>query len=143
MLHLMDHAVKIREVSRRIERNEQLSSDAKPLKKVRENKHRRFSPNVAVVTKRGGVATRYNLEAKVIIEKNDRYLNGYALNISSSGLFVKTNKRVFRDSETIRLKIRPRGGRRFYKAVAEVVRFNEDSRYPSGYGLRFISPRDA
>lgn len=86
-------------------------------------------------------ATRFRMRGKVVIHKNDRYVKGMVLNISKSGLFVYSDCKIFNENEVVRLSIRPQGSDKYYKAIARVVRFNENSRYVKGYGLKFIVPK--
>ena len=80
-------------------------------------------------------AKRYQLVAKVILHKNERYVMGEGLNISRSGIFVLAARDVFRLNELVRINIRPLGTQTTYKVIARVVRFNGQ-----GYGLEFCAP---
>ena len=89
----------------------------------------------ALVKKR---ARRVRFEAKILMVKNSRYLKGTSINISRSGLFVKTHEKVFAENEVIRLVIRPGGSSHSYKVIARVARFESHLGRSPGYGLRFV-----
>ncbi len=91
-------------------------------------------------TVRKGPSPRFRMKAKIVIHKNDRYIKGRVVNISKSGLFVCSDRKIFGDNEIVRISIKPLGMSKYYKAIARVVRFNTDQRYLKGYGLQFINP---
>jgi len=84
-------------------------------------------------------AKRFAFTAKAMLHKNDRYIKGKVINISKSGVFIEADRALFQENETVRLYIRPQGGKKSYKVIATVMRFNDDARYPRGYGLKFVS----
>lgn len=91
-------------------------------------------------TVRKGPSPRFRMKAKIVIHKNDRYIKGRVINISESGLFVCSDRKIFGDNEVVRISIKPLGMSKYYKAIARVVRFSTDQRYLKGYGLQFINP---
>lgn len=102
---------------------------------------KRQAPRTENPRRRGSkAAPRFRMKAKIVIHKNDRYIKGRVINISESGLFVCSDREVFRDNEVVRISIKPLGMSKYYKAIARVVRFSTDRRYLKGYGLQFISP---
>lgn len=84
---------------------------------------------------------RVRFTGKAMLHKNDRYIKGKVLNISKSGVFIEAGRYLFRENERVRLYIKPDGMSKGYKSIAIVSRYNNDPRYPKGYGLKFVVPQ--
>ena len=83
---------------------------------------------------------RFNFKGKALLAKNQRYIKGTVLNISRSVIFIQADVQVFRPNEEVRLFIKPEGMKKYFKAIATVIRFNDDHRQAVGYGLQFVFP---
>lgn len=145
----------LRQMDRHIEAKEYeaKSSDSAPKSEVltkREKKTAKASPatDVAIqqingrkVVRRIMGDKRLKFSGKAMLHKNDRYIKGKVLNISKSGIFIEAGRYLFRENERVRLYIKPEGMSKGYKSIAVVSRYNEDPRYPRGYGLKFVVPQ--
>src|SRR5690606_34491233 len=87
-----------------------------------------------VLTKALG-AKRLPFKAKAVLHKNDRYVKGTVLNVSKTGIFIESEREIFKENETVRLYNKPQGLKKQYSVIATVTRYNNDPRYPRGYGL--------
>ncbi len=83
---------------------------------------------------------RFRFKANAMLYKNDRYIKGKVLDISKSGVFIEADRTVFKENEKVQLYIKPDGMSKAYKSIATVMRYTNDPRYPSGYGLKFVVP---
>lgn len=90
----------------------------------------------ATVTRRVG-APRASIQGRVIVHNNGQLVIGSGVNISATGIFVETSDQIFTVGEKLKLSVRCDGVARPFNAIAQVIRFNTDPRYPMGYGLRF------
>jgi len=82
-------------------------------------------------------APRATIKGRVIVHNNGQLAIGVGVNISESGIFVETTEQLFTVGEKLKLSIRAEGVNKPFNAVAHVIRYNSDSRFPVGYGLRF------
>lgn len=82
-------------------------------------------------------APRASVSGRVVVHNNGQIAIGQGVNISASGLFVETTDQIFTIGSQLKLSVRCHGLARAFNAVAEVIRYNADARYPIGYGLRF------
>lgn len=82
-------------------------------------------------------APRATIKGRVIVHNNGQLMIGEGVNISESGMFVETTEQLFTVGEKLKLSVRADGINKPFNAVAHVIRYNSDSRFPVGYGLRF------
>jgi hypothetical protein len=87
-------------------------------------------------TRRLGVP-RATISGRVIVHNDGQLAIGEGVNISESGLFVETSEQLFTVGEKLKISVRAEGINKPFNALAQVIRFNSDSRFPIGYGLRF------
>lgn len=83
-------------------------------------------------------AERVSLSAKIIIRDNAKLTIGSSVNVSQSGIFVKTKKQIFQIGETVYMTVKTNSKIKAFHAKAKVIRFNKDPRFPLGFGLEFI-----
>jgi hypothetical protein len=91
----------------------------------------------ANLSERRDAAPRAAVNGRVVVHNNGQLVIGAGVNISSTGIFVETNDQIFTVGEKLKLSVRAEGFAKPFNAVAQVVRFNSDPRFPIGYGLRF------
>ena len=82
-------------------------------------------------------APRASIHGRIIVHNNGQLVLGSGVNISATGIFVETPEQIFDLGEDLKLTCRVDGFSKPFNAVASVIRFNNDTRYPIGYGLRF------
>lgn len=87
-------------------------------------------------------APRASITGRVVVHNDGQLSIGHGVNISSSGIFVETSEEIFTVGEQLKLSVRCEGLGKSFNAKARVVRFNNDSRYPVGYGLQFTEIED-
>ncbi|MDA9951571.1 PilZ domain-containing protein [Oligoflexaceae bacterium] len=80
-------------------------------------------------------APRATIRGRVIVHNDGQLAIGEGVNISESGLFVETVEQLFTVGEKLKISVRAEGINKPFNAVAHVIRFNSDSRFPVGYGL--------
>lgn len=83
------------------------------------------------------IAPRASIGGRVVIHNNGNLTIGAGVNISTTGIFVETNEPIFSIGEKLKLSVKAEGMDQPFNAVAKVVRYNSDKRYPVGYGLQF------
>lgn len=86
---------------------------------------------------RRNLAPRASIGGRVVIHNNGNLTIGAGVNVSSSGIFVETHEPIFSLGEKLKLSVKVDGMDRPFNAVATVIRYNSDPRFPLGYGLRF------
>lgn len=86
---------------------------------------------------RRAVAPRATITGRIIVHNDGQLVIGSGANISSCGIFVETQDQLFTVGERLKLSVRAEGFVRPFNAVAQVVRYNSDPRFPIGYGLKF------
>ncbi len=86
---------------------------------------------------RRAVAPRASIGGRVVIHNNGNLTIGSGINISSTGIFVETTEPIFSVGEKLKLSVKAEGMEQPFNAVALVVRYNSDKRFPIGYGLQF------
>ena len=89
-----------------------------------------------IETRRLG-APRASVKGRVVVHNNGQLAIGEGVNISESGMFVETSEQLFTVGEKLKLSVRVDGIDKPFNVVAQVIRYNSDSRFPVGYGLRF------
>ena len=89
------------------------------------------------VEKRKSTAPRATVEGKVIVHNDGQLSIGQGANISSTGIFVETNDNLFQIGEQLKLTVKCQGLEKAFNVIAEVIRYNDDPRFPVGYGLKF------
>jgi len=97
------------------------------------------NPPLAKSPKRRTAAPRATINGRVVVHNNGRLAIGIGVNISSTGIFVESPDRIFSVGEKLKLSVKVKGISKPFNAVAQVIRFNSDARYPVGYGLKFES----
>lgn len=97
------------------------------------------NPPLAKSPKRRTAAPRATINGRVVVHNNGRLAIGIGVNISSSGIFVESPDRIFSVGEKLKLSVKVKGISKPFNAVAQVIRFNSDARFPVGYGLKFES----
>jgi hypothetical protein len=93
--------------------------------------------NAASLEDRRKVAPRASVSGRVVIHNNGNLTIGTGVNISTSGIFVETNEPIFTIGEKLKLSVKADGMDQPFNAVAQVIRYNSDPRFPMGYGLKF------
>jgi hypothetical protein len=93
--------------------------------------------NQAALEDRRKVAPRASVTGRVVIHNNGNLTIGAGVNVSTSGIFVETNEPIFTIGEKLKLSVKAEGMEKPFNAVAQVVRYNSDPRFPMGYGLKF------
>ena len=96
-----------------------------------------FTKRARIKRKKERQHPRHAFRAQVLIQKNQRFQKGPALNISKSGIFVETAAKLFEVGEAVRLIIKTSSGDR-YKVVARIARYNDAAHAARGYGLEFV-----
>ena len=91
----------------------------------------------ASIASRRSNAPRATIMGRIVIHNNGQLAIGNGVNISSSGIFVETDKQIFTIGEMLKVSVRCNGLAKPFNAIARVIRFNNDPRFPVGYGLRF------
>ena len=84
-------------------------------------------------------APRATIKGRIIVHNNGQLVIGAGVNISSSGMFVETPDPIFKVGETLKLTCRIDGFLKAFNASAQVMRFNQDRKFPIGYGLKFVA----
>ena len=82
-------------------------------------------------------APRTAIQGRVIFHNHDVLSIGQGVNISSSGIFVEATENPYSEGEKLQLTCQVEGFQQSFHANAYVVRYNEDPRFPKGYGLQF------
>lgn len=129
MLRLMDRFGKKRDSEAQL-RNRELHPFSAAAHPLRGDNQPQGNPDIIA-------PLRYPVDGQVLLTKNQKYLRGRVVNISATGMFVACEKAVFNLNENVRVFIKPSNGDRTYQAMAQVVRFNRDPRFKTGYGLKF------
>lgn len=83
-------------------------------------------------------APRASIAGKIVVHNNTQLTMGSGVNISWSGLFVETKEDIFQVGERLKITVTVKGLTPF-NAVAVVIRYNSDAKYPVGYGLKYES----
>lgn len=91
----------------------------------------------ATVMERRAAAPRATITGRIVVHNDGQLVIGSGANISSCGIFVETKDQLFTVGERLKLSVRAEGFVRPFNAIAQVVRYNSDPRFPVGYGLRF------
>ena len=81
---------------------------------------------------------RASIQGRIIVHNNGQLVLGSGINISATGIFVETPKEIFQLGEELKLTCRVDGISKAFNALAKVIRFNKDTKFPIGYGLRFV-----
>ena len=81
---------------------------------------------------------RATIKGQIVVHNNGQLIIGAGVNISSTGIFVETKDSIFNVGEVLKLTCRVDGFLKPFNANAEVMRFNNSPKSPSGYGLKFI-----
>ncbi|MFK7825118.1 MAG: PilZ domain-containing protein [Oligoflexales bacterium] len=84
-------------------------------------------------------APRATIKGRIIVHNNGQLVIGAGVNISSSGMFVETPDPIFEVGETLKVTCRIDGFLQAFNASAQVMRFNQDRKFPVGYGLKFVA----
>lgn len=80
---------------------------------------------------------RVTMEGQIIVHNNNDLAIGSGVDISATGLFVSTNKLLFKVGDRLKVTCKITGGQiKPFQAQAEVIRYNSEP--PLGYGLRFV-----
>ncbi|MBF0440659.1 MAG: PilZ domain-containing protein [Oligoflexales bacterium] len=82
-------------------------------------------------------APRASISGRVVVHNNNQLAIGKGVNISATGIFIETAENLFTVGEHLKLSVRCDGINKAFNAIAKVIRFNTDDRYPIGYGLSF------
>jgi hypothetical protein len=148
MLRHMDRHIEAKEYETKVAETSATAEKPKTTREKTKTKLPAPSADVAVqqingrkVVRRIMGDKRMRFTGKAMLHKNDRYIKGKVLNISKSGVFIEAGRYLFRENERVRLYIKPDGMSKGYKSIAVVSRYNNDPRYPQGYGLKFVVPQ--
>jgi len=95
-----------------------------------------------IAARRAG-APRATVSGRVVVHNNGQLAIGQGVNISTTGIFVETQDQIFTIGSQLKLSVRCKGLAKAFNAMAQVIRFNSDPRFPIGYGLRFEHLEDA
>lgn len=80
---------------------------------------------------------RVSFEGNAAIITEEAYLKGFLGNLSSGGVYIMGERRVFRIHENVRLKIKPTGHHQTLKSSATLVRIDHLPCGNFGYALCF------
>lgn len=92
--------------------------------------------------KRSDQFPRASIQGRVVVHNNGQLSIGEGVNISATGIFVETKEELFTVGEQLKLSVRCKGLDKAFNAQAIVIRYNNDNRYPVGYGLQYIEIPD-
>lgn len=85
---------------------------------------------------------RVGVKGRVIAHNDGQVIMSGGINISASGIFVETEVEntdpSFQVGEQIKLTVKADDLSYPFNVVAEMMRFNSDPNYPTGYGMRFV-----
>lgn len=97
----------------------------------------------AHIEKRQKAAPRASIHGRVVVHNNGQLTIGRGVNISVGGIFVETNQQLFSLGEVLKLSVRCDGLAQAFNVEAIVIRYNIESKFPAGYGLKFckIDPK--
>ncbi len=87
--------------------------------------------------KRRAQAPRATVAGRVVVHNDGQLSIGNGVNISATGIFVETRDQIFTVGEQLKLSVKVESFPKPFNAVAQVIRYNSDPRFPVGYGLRF------
>lgn len=90
-----------------------------------------------VLKQRRLAAPRATISGSVIVHNNGQLTIGKGVNISATGMFVETGDSMFTTGEKLKVTVRCPGLSKPFNVTAEVMRFNNQAPYPTGYGFRF------
>ena len=99
-------------------------------------------PDPEAMEKRRANSPRASVKGRVAVHNNGQLTVGHGVNISATGIFVETTEEMFTVGEQLKLSVRCNGLEKAFNAEAVVIRFNNDSRFPVGYGLQFVEIPD-
>jgi len=111
--------------------------DWRPLEECLEEFGLTSQPPMAPLPDRKATAPRATISGRVIVHNNGQLIIGGGVNVSSTGIFVETQDQIFTVGEKLKLTVRIDGFVKAFNAVARVVRYNSDPRYPVGFGMSF------
>ena len=89
-------------------------------------------------SERRAAAPRATIRGRIIVHNGGQLVIGSGVNVSSSGIFIEFPKQVYALGEKLKLTCRIDRLVKPFNVTAEVIRFNQDPRFPIGYGLRFL-----
>ncbi|MFK7871641.1 MAG: PilZ domain-containing protein [Oligoflexales bacterium] len=89
------------------------------------------------ITEQPPAAPRTIIDGRVIFHNQGDIAFGKGVNISTSGIFIEAFEKPFDHGEHLRLTCQVNGFLKSFNAQACVIRFNDDPRFPKGYGLQF------
>jgi len=115
--------------------------DWRPLEDTYEELGMPNSKGPATIQRRTG-APRATVQGRVIVHNDGQLVIGSGVNISSTGIFVESTDEIFTVGESLKLSVRCEGIAKPFNAVAQVIRYNSDTRYAVGYGLKFLNLDD-
>lgn len=79
---------------------------------------------------------RTHISGKIIIHNNNKLEIGKGVDISKSGIFINTDKNIFKIGEKLKITVKVNGPLSAFNAIAKVNRYNnKDSK--KGFGLIF------
>lgn len=85
---------------------------------------------------------RVGIKGRVIAHNDGQVIMSGGINISASGIFVETEVEntdpSFQVGEQIKLTVKADDLSYPFNVIAEMMRFNSDPNYPTGYGMRFV-----
>lgn len=86
--------------------------------------------------------TRVGIRGRVVAHNDGKVVISGGINISASGIFVETEVEntdpSFQVGEQIKLTVKADDLSYPFNVTAEMMRFNSDKSYPTGYGMKFI-----
>jgi Tfp pilus assembly protein PilZ len=80
---------------------------------------------------------RVEIHGQIIVHNQGDLLIGSGVNLSAAGLFVETDKSLFKVGEVLQLTCKLVDMAHPFQAKAEVVRFNSNHEFPVGFGMRW------
>lgn len=95
-------------------------------------------PPVRFAEEAGKRPPRASIHGRVIVHNDGQLVLGSGVNISSTGIFIETPDLIFKLEEKLKLTCQVQGIKSSFNVTAQVIRFNDDSKMPVGYGLRFL-----
>jgi hypothetical protein len=115
--------------------------DWRPLNECRAELDPSSPPPVPAVPEDSAVERppRATINGQIIVHNNGELVIGGGVNISASGIFVETDKALFKVGEVLKLTCRVEGIDKPFNVEAEVMRFNQKDSTSQGYGLSFTN----
>ena len=116
---------------------------AAPPEAVQENSDALDMPQLGVAVQHASRKSRIGIQGKVIAHNNGKVIISGGINISASGIFVETTEEnSFQVGELVKLTVKADNLGYPFNVTAQMMRFNSNPKYPTGYGMKFVDLPD-